>query len=213
MILANDINTSLVAYYLDFINAWLLSKSKPNSLHPYVLSHISHAFLWILLCASNSSPGCPSGLPWQFFPVLPSFILLSPCLSWNLSPSQVQHSPCGFFFMVFSRCPQDQEQPETSIFVLPWWHFFTPTFLPILWSVCVSLDHLFPLLLATNWRSSSVLHYPWRIWTIFTIYSFIPVADISLGNVITMWQRAAFQVVLARSPNQPLFPTKSQGTC
>lgn len=121
--------------------------------------------------------------------------------------------PVGFFFMVFSRCPQDQEQPETSIFVLPRWHFFTPTFLPILWSVCVSLDHLFPLLLATNWRSSSVLHYPWRIWTIFTISSFIPVADISLGNVITMWQRAAFQVVLARSPNQPLFPTKSQGTC
>ena len=101
MILASDINTSLIAYYLDFINAWLLSKSKPNSLHPYVLSHISPAFLWILLCASNSSPGCPSGLPWQSFPVLPSFILLSPCLSWNLSPSQVQHSPCVFFFFLW----------------------------------------------------------------------------------------------------------------
>jgi len=38
--------------------------------------------------------------------------------------------PVVFFLMVFSRCPQDQEQPETSIFVLPRWHFFTPTFLP-----------------------------------------------------------------------------------
>ena len=101
MILASDINTSLIAYYLDFINTWLLSKSKPNSLHPYVLSHISPAFLWILLCASNSSPGCPSGVPWKLFPVLPSFILLSPCLSWNLSPSQVQHSPCVFFFFFY----------------------------------------------------------------------------------------------------------------
>ena len=81
--------------------AWLLPKSKPNPLHPYVLSHISHASLWILLCASNSSPGCPSGLPWQFFPVFPSFILLSPCLGWNLGPSQIQHSPCGFFFNGF----------------------------------------------------------------------------------------------------------------
>ena len=64
----------------------------------------------------------------------------------------------------------------------------------------------------SGWRSSLVLHYPWRIWTIFTISSFIPVANISLGNVITMWHRASFQVVLACSPNQPLFPTKSQGT-
>ena len=179
MILAYDINTSLVAYYLDFINAWLLSKSKPNSLHPYVLSHISRAFLWILLCASNSSPGCPSGLPWQFFPVLPSFILLSPCLSWNLSPSQVQHSPCGFFFffMVFSRCPQDQEQPETSIFVLPWWHFFTPTFLAILWSIHVSLDHLFPLLLAEG------LHQFFTTLEEFGPYSPSPLSFLLLTSV------------------------------
>lgn len=211
MILAYDINTSLVAYYLDFINAWLLSKSKPNSLHPYVLSHISRAFLWILLCASNSSPGCPSGLPWQFFPVLPSFILLSPCLSWNLSPSQVQHSPCGFFFfygfLKMSTGPGAARDQHFCASVMALLHSYIPRH--SLKYTCVIRSSVSP---PSGWRSSLVLHYPWRIWTIFTISSFIPVANISLGNVITMWHRASFQVVLACSPNQPLFPTKSQGT-
>lgn len=211
MILTNDINASFVAYYLDFINGMITTQVQTQLLasmcpFPYFscfpmntivcLQLISRMSLWPSLTILS----CPS----IFLSISLSGLKLESIASTTLS--------LWFFKMVFSRCPQDQEQPGTRIFALPWWRFSSPTFLPILWSMCVSLDHLFPLLLAVNWRSSSVLHYPWRIWPKFTISSFLPVADISSGNVLTVWHSATYQVVLARSPSQPVFPAKSQGT-
>ena len=213
MILANGINTSLVAYYLDFINGMITTQIQTQPLasvcpFPYFSCFPMNTIVCLQLISRMSL--------WPSLTILSCLsIFHSPISLPGLKPGSIANTTLSlwfFFLMVFSRCPQDQEQPETSIFVLPWWHFFTPTFLPILWSICVSLDHLFPLLLAISWRSSSVLHYPWRIWPKFTISSFIPVADVCLGNVITMSHSATYQVVLACSPNQPLFPTKSQGT-
>ena len=184
---------------------WLLPK--PKHLHASVLSRISHAFIWILLYTSNPSPWCPAlAFPnnsFLFFQLLLPYllVLVETWVYGNSTP-----------LMVFWRCPQSQKQVETNILVLPWRHFFISTHLPILWSTRVSLDHLLLLFLAVNRRSWSVLYFPWRIWPKFTISSFTPLANLSLGNFINMRHNATYKVVWSHSPTQPLFTTRSQGT-
>ena len=94
--------------------------------------------------------------------------------------------PVGFFFfygfLKMSTGPGAARDQHFCASMMALLHSYIPRH--SLKYTCVIRSSVSP---PSGWRSSSVLHYPWRIWTIFTISSFIPVANISLGNVITMW--------------------------